>query len=93
MEMGLAILGSVSGRGVFHAGDGVILPPDHPAQNTSHDCFLTDAGPHIGSVKHVFTALRSGLSGLAHIHQPALEYFEDEAIFFISYAQVLLFYL
>lgn len=87
MELGLAILGSVSGRGVFHAGDGVILPPDHPVHNGSHDCFLTDTTPRTGAVKHVFSALQNMLSNFPHVHQPALEYLEDEAIFFISYAQ------
>ncbi|CAH1396581.1 unnamed protein product [Nezara viridula] len=87
MEIGLAILGSVSGRGAFHAGDGVVLPPDHPAHNSSHDCFLHDTGPYINSVKHVFGALSRQLDSVPHIHQPAMEYLEDEAIFFISYAQ------
>ena len=88
MGIGLAILGSVSGRGAFHAGDGVILPPDHPAHNGSHDCFLHDTGPYISAVKHVFGALKRQLSNVPHVHQPALEYLEDDTIFFISYAQV-----
>ncbi|KAL1137607.1 hypothetical protein AAG570_009303 [Ranatra chinensis] len=89
-EIGVAVLSSITGRGLFHSGDGTLLTSDHPVCNITHECFLhhPQATPYLEATKYTFQALENVLEKLPHSHQPALEYLEDEAIFFIAYAQV-----
>ena len=39
-EIGLAILNSITGQGVFHSGDGLLLPSEHPVHTKTHECFI-----------------------------------------------------
>uniref|UniRef100_A0A1B6CAA0 Peptidase M13 N-terminal domain-containing protein n=1 Tax=Clastoptera arizonana TaxID=38151 RepID=A0A1B6CAA0_9HEMI len=43
----------------------------------------------ISAVKNALNALKMGLSFMPHIHQPALENYEDEQLFFITYTQAI----
>ncbi|CAB0010893.1 unnamed protein product [Nesidiocoris tenuis] len=38
-EIGLAVVGSITGQGVYHSGDGMLLPSEHPLHTKSHECF------------------------------------------------------
>ncbi|XP_014258686.1 endothelin-converting enzyme 1-like isoform X2 [Cimex lectularius] len=88
-EIGLAIILSITGRGLFHAGDGMMLPPDHPLHNRTHECFIhhPSVTPHLEAIKYTYMALRNTLARMKHVHQPGMENLEDSDIFFLSYAQ------
>jgi len=92
-ELGLGIMKSITGRGLLHAGDGALLSTDHPLHNrsTGDECLLHHpyTTPLFQALAQTFKALQAIVSRLPHVHQPALEYLEDDAIFFITYAQSL----
>ncbi|RZF36122.1 hypothetical protein LSTR_LSTR007196 [Laodelphax striatellus] len=60
------------------------LPPtDTPLNNRT----ISAAMLAVSGVRQAFQALHSALTTYPHIHQPGFEYYENEAIFFVTYAQ------
>ncbi|XP_039296452.1 endothelin-converting enzyme 2 isoform X4 [Nilaparvata lugens] len=57
----------------------------HQLRNTT----TLEAMLAVAGIRQAYQALHSALSTYPHIHQPGFEYYENEAIFFVTYAQSL----
>uniref|UniRef100_A0A146L141 Endothelin-converting enzyme 1 n=1 Tax=Lygus hesperus TaxID=30085 RepID=A0A146L141_LYGHE len=88
-EIGLAILNSITGQGVFHSGDGLLLPTEHPLHTKTHECFIhhVETTPILEALRFTYQAMENSLVNTPHVHQPAMETLEDTQIFFVAYAQ------
>ncbi|XP_073969478.1 endothelin-converting enzyme 1-like isoform X2 [Rhodnius prolixus] len=93
VEIGEAVISGLIGEGLYYSGDGMQLPDDHPVYAKKYDCLIEEQASastrHLYAVTAAYKALKNVLAELPHVHQPALEYLENEALYFIAYAQSL----
>ncbi|KAK9501218.1 hypothetical protein O3M35_011973 [Rhynocoris fuscipes] len=93
VEIGEAIMAGLIGEGLYYSGEGVQLPNDHPVYTNKYDCLLGDqvsaSTRHLHAITALYKTLKKSLSDVPHVHQPALENLENEALFFVAHAQAL----